>query len=140
MKPVQKVQAVVYDITDNTAYVLLLHRVLHWRGWEFPKGTMEAGESPEDTIKREVREETGLKGAVITDRLGKQIAFTSKGREYVIVDVFLIRADMTLPVQIDQNTQEHDGYRWVTAEEALDLLTYENARDLLKEVHRNLFK
>ncbi|MEI7962151.1 MAG: NUDIX hydrolase, partial [archaeon] len=39
---------------------LLLHRVLHWKGWEFPKGGVITGESSADALKRELLEETGI--------------------------------------------------------------------------------
>ena len=35
--------------------------------WDLPKGKQEKGESPEETALREVEEETGLKGLVITN-------------------------------------------------------------------------
>ena len=40
---------------------LLLHRLLNWVGWEFPKGAIEEKESLQETVKRELFEETGLK-------------------------------------------------------------------------------
>ena len=36
---------------------LLLHRVLHWSGWEFAKGGIKAGEKIEEAIRRELFEE-----------------------------------------------------------------------------------
>ncbi|MCX8194216.1 MAG: NUDIX hydrolase, partial [Candidatus Pacearchaeota archaeon] len=40
---------------------LLLHRKLHWKGWEFPKGGLLANEKYEHAAVREIKEETGLK-------------------------------------------------------------------------------
>ncbi|MEN3028423.1 MAG: NUDIX hydrolase [Aquificaceae bacterium] len=34
--------------------------------WTFPKGLIEAGENPEETALREVLEETGVKGRIVT--------------------------------------------------------------------------
>lgn len=38
--------------------------------WTFPKGLVEEGESPEDAAIREVYEETGVKGRIVSE-LGK---------------------------------------------------------------------
>ena len=39
-----------------------LYLLLHYAGghWDFPKGHVEAGESEEQTAKREIQEETGI--------------------------------------------------------------------------------
>ena len=33
---------------------------MHWTGWEFPKGGVELFETKKMTVKREIKEETGL--------------------------------------------------------------------------------
>lgn len=40
--------------------ILLLHRSVGFRVWEFPGGGIEFGESPEKAAEREANEETGL--------------------------------------------------------------------------------
>jgi 8-oxo-dGTP diphosphatase len=48
-------------ITDVRGRVLLLkHRFRPGAGWGMPGGFMEVGEQPEETLRRELREEIGL--------------------------------------------------------------------------------
>ncbi len=48
-------------ITDEGGRVLLLkHRFRPGSGWGMPGGFMQAGEQPEETLRRELREEVGL--------------------------------------------------------------------------------
>ena len=48
-------------ITNHEGKVLLLNHALRpFSGWGMPGGFMMAGEQPVDTIRREIREETGV--------------------------------------------------------------------------------
>lgn len=48
-------------VCDERGRVLLLRHVLRkGSGWGIPGGFMRAGEQPEEAVRREVREETGL--------------------------------------------------------------------------------
>ncbi|HEV7797616.1 MAG TPA: NUDIX domain-containing protein, partial [Pyrinomonadaceae bacterium] len=48
-------------VTDGRGRVLLLkHRFRPGAGWGMPGGFMEAGEQPEETLRRELHEEIGL--------------------------------------------------------------------------------
>ncbi len=48
-------------IVDGSGQVLLLkHRFRPGSGWGIPGGFIEAGEQPEDALRRELREEVGL--------------------------------------------------------------------------------
>ena len=45
-------------VTNETGEILLVKSP--WRGWEYPGGLIEPGESFEAALKREVREEAGV--------------------------------------------------------------------------------
>lgn len=114
---------------------------MHWRGWELPKGTIEKDETDEQTILREIREETSLENFKIIQPLNKNFRYKAGNIDIIMKNVFLVQADMNEPVNIHQSgQQEHDNYSWVTYETALKMLTWSNARNLLKYVNRKFFK
>ena len=45
-------------VTNEKGEILLVNSP--WRGWEYPGGLIEPGESFEAALKREVREESGV--------------------------------------------------------------------------------
>ena len=126
----KKVQAIIYKKEGGKRKYLLLHRKLHWVGWEHLKETMEQGESYEDTIRRGVKEETGV-GKMKLEREKKvNIPIGGNGE---IVHAYVIEIGAKEKINVTKE-KEHDDYKWVDKEEALELLTYKNARELLKEL------
>ena len=130
--------AVAYSKTDKIEY-LLLHRVFHWRGWEFPKGGLKAREKLIDAVKREVKEETGLKILSI-----KNMNFSGKykynkelpdrpgisGQEYNLFAVEVKKAG----VKFDKH--EHEGYKWLSFTDAVKKVTHKNQKKCLEVVDK----
>ena len=98
--------------------MLLVHRPAY-DDWTFPKGKADAGESDEDCAVREVEEETGLRCS-----LGRELESTTyddqKGRAKVVRYWVMEVAGGALRFE-----HEVDGARWLPADEAAALLTYE---------------
>lgn len=100
--------------------------------WGFPKGHLEDGESPDAAALREVEEETGLAHLV----LGPELAtidwyFRAGGRLiHKFCHFFLIESPHgeTTP-QADEGIT---ACRWVPLGEALELISYDNAREVLR--------
>jgi 8-oxo-dGTP diphosphatase len=74
-------------VTDERGRVLLLRHVLRrGSGWGVPGGFVTAGEQPDEAIRREVREETGLAleavelAFVRTHRHVRQVEIIFRGR------------------------------------------------------------
>lgn len=83
-------------VINDLGHILLLRRGDRAQEtWGLPGGMMEIGESAEDTMRREVREETGLE--VVVDKfLGvytkdRYDTYPNGDRAYVILFVFICR-------------------------------------------------
>lgn len=122
---------------------LLLHRKLHWKGWEFPKGGLLAREKEIHAVVREIKEETGLK-IISIKKLGLKNKFIydkktqqerkAKGFDYVLFACEVSRRKVRI------SKREHDGFRWLQYSKALRLLTWANQKKSLKIVHKSLSK
>ena len=101
--------------------------------WTIPKGHIEEGESPRQTAKREVNEETGLALADIDvqEWLGKNNFQYRRVDSLVLMKmhVFLIHA--TGNTDALQKEEWMKGIRWFKADKALDKIEYENISKLL---------
>ena len=94
--------------------------------WSLPKGKLDAGEGFEAAALREVEEETGL-----ACRLGIELESTfyrdRKGRSKA-VRYWLMEA-----IEGDfEPGEEVDELRWLSPGEAIDLLSYEHDRALVR--------
>ena len=60
----RRIGAAAVIVNDEGGVPLLVKQTYGRLNWELPRGAGEAGESPDETVLREVREETGLDVAV----------------------------------------------------------------------------
>jgi 8-oxo-dGTP pyrophosphatase MutT (NUDIX family) len=101
--------------------------------WALPKGKIDPGERPEETAVREVREETGVEGALV-EKLGDvRYTYTRRGgtRVFKVVSFYLLRAGRGRIDEIDEQMRvEVDEARWLPLEEATRLLAYGGEREM----------
>lgn len=81
--------------------------------WEFPGGKIEPGESPEQALAREIREELNL-----TARVGSKLTTTTY--EYDFATIELTTFYCTL-ISGELRLSDHDAAKWVTPAEAMEL-------------------
>lgn len=81
--------------------------------WEFPGGKIEPGETPEQALEREIREELNLIAEV-----GQKVTTTTY--EYDFATIELTTFYCTL-VDGDLRLTDHDDTKWVTSTEAAHL-------------------
>jgi 8-oxo-dGTP diphosphatase len=99
----------------------------HPLAWSAVAGTIESGETPEEAIRREVREETGIELEAY-DKLS-ETRYEHDGIGFVYHQFLSVRADRPEVVL----NEEHVGYGWFTIEEARGLLLMEDELELLEE-------
>ncbi|HEX2978430.1 MAG TPA: bis(5'-nucleosyl)-tetraphosphatase [Candidatus Babeliales bacterium] len=126
---------VYYERVGKRTYLLLHYASGHW---DFPKGHIENGENKVEAAIRELQEETGL-SAKLVDGFEESFEYffkNSKTHELILKTVyFFIGKVSTKKVML---SHEHVGYEWLPYKEAIEKLTYPNAKELLKNMERFL--
>jgi len=134
---------------ENTIMYLLLH----YRGghWDFPKGHVEKGESDEETLRREVSEETGIIDLEILPafKMPSRYFYRAKDNEKIErqqAGRFINIAKKVLYYLAETKTKnvtishEHVGYEWLGYADALKRVTYANSKKVLTKAHNHLQK
>ncbi len=113
----------------------LLIRTRDLRGravWSFPKGKLDEQETSPQAAVREVEEETGWRCRIEAELLRSQYWFQREGRR-VKKTVRWFR--MVAIEQVGRPDKEVDEAAWVPVREAMDRLTYDSDRELLRAAH-----
>lgn len=107
MKTINVVAAVIFK--DGKIFATQRGYGAFKDGWEFPGGKVEAGESPEDALRREIREE--LETEIQVGKLIDTI-------EYDYPDFHLsMKCYACTILSGDLHLVEHEAARWLTAEQ-----------------------
>ena len=97
--------------------------------WVLPKGTPDGNERIEETATREVREETGLDVRIVRPLGTIEYWFAlPRRRVHKMVHFFLMEP---LGGDVSRHDHEYEEVRWVPAEEARRLLTFDTYREML---------
>ena len=91
--------------------------------WDFPKGLVDPGEDELDAAKREAAEETGISD--LDFKFGESYKETIPYAHGKIARYYLAVTEtehITLPISHELGRPEHDEWRWISFEQAEDLL------------------
>lgn len=104
--------------------------------WCLPKGQVEEGEAVQETALREVREETGLQGKVVSKLGDITYWYTNKTKEGEPIRIFkrvyfyLIRY---LKGDVRRHDDEVEEACWLPIEEAMKKLSYPTERETMRK-------
>jgi 8-oxo-dGTP pyrophosphatase MutT (NUDIX family) len=130
--------AVVYS-EDNGIKYLILKRKKHWIGWEFPKGKIEFLETKRMAVRREVKEETGLKILKIKKFNVKGLYHYKrklKDRPKYIGQTYHLFAVKVEKGNVKIDKREHSGFKWMKFENAEKIITWKNQKKCLRIVDK----
>lgn len=125
--------AVLFSETDSGKIFLLLNYPSGH--WDFVKGNIEKGETLQQTVIREIREETGITDVEFIDEFEGKIEYNYQRYGDLIHKevVFFLAKTKTVDVKI---SHEHLGFLWLGFDDALKKLTYKNAKNIMEQIKK----
>lgn len=124
----QKAGGIVIHKKGAETFVLLVHRT-HHGDWAFPKGHVDAGETPEQAAVREIQEECGLATTVTSTLPSLTYQTSSNPPELVTCHMFLLHPQST---ELGGETDEEPA--WITKDKVVDILSHQNLKDYFKTI------
>ncbi len=118
-------------------YLLLYNSKGHW---DFPKGHVEKEENLLQAAKRETEEEAGIRELEIIPLFHETIKYWYKEEGKKVtkeVHFFLAKVKEDVEVRI---SWEHQGYKWVSYEEAMKLIKFPEQKKVLQRAHEHIIK
>lgn len=124
---------VVYRIDPSARGGRLFLLLDYGRHWDYAKGHVKSGESDRQAALRELAEETGIVELEMVPDFTETIDYffqhPKRGLVHKTVVFYLGRTD----AKKIQLSDEHVGYAWAAGEEALQKLTFETARRVMRK-------
>ena len=120
---------ILFNESENRKFLLLNYPSKHW---DFVKGKMENGETSHETALRETKEETGISDVEFLDGFEEEIEyyFRAENQDIHKKVIFFLGKTKTLDIIL---SHEHLDFIWLDYDNALNKITYENAKNLLKK-------
>ncbi len=123
--------AIIFN--ENIEVLIVKHTAGHW---DFPKGHMEIGEDEYQTAIREVKEETNIDVELIKE-YRYEVHYSPKENVDKTVVFFLAKNKSNELIKQDEEIQ---NIGWFEYKEAIDILTYESAKELFKKSYNDIKK
>jgi len=122
------------DDNDEVQFLVLKYPGGHW---DFVKGKMENSEEPKQTAIRETKEETGIIDVEFIDGFNEEISYTFYVNNEEIDKKVIFYLGKTKSTEIVLS-HEHLDFAWLNLKDAMDRITYENAKIVLTKANNLL--
>lgn len=136
MRTEKQIEVFFYKRLPCGRYLFLLMRRIPERGgfWQPLTGGVEYEETLEEAIRREAVEETGITEMVEVVDSNYHYEFTDEGRSHV---EYIFGAEVSASINV-RLSHEHDDLRWVSKDEALQLLKWPGNKEGLRKLCERL--
>ncbi len=126
--------AVVFRRSGKKNKYLLLH--YESGHWDFPRGHIERGETEQVTAAREIEEETGIKKIIFIPgfrvstswfyrkKIGKRMPMSNKTAVLYLAETKVHQVKIS---------KEHIDYKWLDFDKAIETLTFDQSKKILKK-------
>ena len=137
--PAMRTVSVCAVRVDPSGHQVLLLRRIPERGgfWQIVTGSLEPGESPEQTAARELLEETGQPAAVHSLGYRHAFAFGETIPPLVVQEEAFV-ARLSGKPEVRLYAAEHDAFRWLSPEDAVAQLPFQGLRRAVQLAVRSL--
>lgn len=125
---------VIRGVGADTQVLLMRRRATPAGTWAQVAGKIEAGEAAWQAARRELREETGLNPDALYCADTFEQFYEADLEAITVAPVFVARVAADAQVVLNQ---EHDDLRWLSFEDAIDLVDFGGQRRMLRHVHED---
>jgi len=135
VKRVFSAGGIIVKKDDDGVKVLVTQHSKH-KGWDFPKGHLEVGETSEAAALREVEEETGVKAEIVEKVGATQYFYYEEGvKAFKTVTFFL----MKFIEQAEATTAfEVSDHKWLSPDDVEAQLTFADTKKLWADARKRI--
>lgn len=125
--PIKKCVGVVIYNSEGKIFLMTSPK---WKGWLVPGGGIEDGETDEEALCREIKEELGIEIINLYKNGESKKEASSDFKDKTIPFHFIDYFAKALSTDVKPNSEILE-YKWFSTEEALNLELLDSTRDLL---------
>ena len=136
MIPIESSAGAIIFLKKEDVYRFLLLR--YGAGhWDLAKGHVEEGETLKGTVVREVKEETGIDDLKFISGFQEKTEyfFTAKRKKIFKTNKLFLAETKKEEINL---SLEHTSFAWLSYYDALDRITFENTKKVLKKAMKFL--